>query len=119
VLFRSGVDRNGNTYAGMFYGSTYQQGGLQSTGNILDTGYLTWNGAQTNFSAGAVATNPQGQGGVFQYWSPSAGGNLTDFFAYAADGNTGLQVIGARYADLPALRVAHWLEARLRALHTS
>jgi subtilisin-like proprotein convertase family protein len=91
----SSVTTGGTTPAALLYGSTFQNGGLQSTGDILNTGNLGWAGAEANYSAGAVATDPQGSGAQFQYWFPGAGGNTTDFFQYAANGQSGLAIIGA------------------------
>jgi subtilisin-like proprotein convertase family protein len=89
----SARDLNDQVYGALLYGSTYQNGGLESAGDILDTGALNWNGPESGFFAGAVGTDQQGTGGQFQYWWPGAGGNTTDFFQYAANGRSGLQFL--------------------------
>ena len=69
----SAQDLNGQVYAALLYGSSFQNGGLQSTGTILDTGDTNWNGYDSGITVGGVATDQQGTGAVFQYVFPVAG----------------------------------------------
>jgi len=72
--------------AALFYGSAQDNGGPASDGNILNNGNLSWGGPGGD--ATGVATNPQGDGTLYQYWWPCCGGNGTSFFQVDGVGKT-------------------------------
>ena len=70
----------------LFYGSAQDNGGPSSSATIINTGDIVWNGPGGD--ASGVATDPQGNGTLYQYWWPCCGGADTDFFQVNGVGET-------------------------------
>ena len=82
----STLSLNQQVRAALFYGSAQDNGGPTSDGNILNNGNLSWGGPDGD--AIGVATNPQGDGTLYQYWWPCCGGDGTSFFKVDGVGKT-------------------------------
>ena len=80
------LDLNGQIRQSLIYGSAQDNGGPQSSGDILSSGNIQYAGAGGD--ATGVATDQQGVGTVYQYFWPCCGGNRTDFFQVNGVGRT-------------------------------
>jgi subtilisin-like proprotein convertase family protein len=68
-----------NLMGAMFYGQSTNNGSLQSSGDILETGNLNWTGFSPATGVG-VATDQTGSGTLYQFSWPIENGPLTDAF---------------------------------------
>lgn len=83
----SARDLNGQIYANLFIGSLQDNGGPRSSGDILNTGNIVWDGSRGG-DAGGVGVDQQGSGTINQYFWPCCGGGNTDIFQVNDVGRT-------------------------------